>query len=188
MTSLILVRHAETQRVAGVNAHDWQLTEAARERCLILAQRLSAFDVGAVVSSPEAKAIQTARPIAERCGVEIEMLAGLREHDRRNVPYVGDDADFKATIRRVFEQPSQLIYGNETADQAHQRFAEAVRQALAAHPERDLVLVTHATVLTLYISRLATLDPFDFWARLGMPAYIVIDRTDWNIREMVVTL
>jgi broad specificity phosphatase PhoE len=188
MPNLILIRHAETKRVPGVNAHDWQLTEAAHERCLILAERLSAFDLRAIISSPEPKAIQTAQPIADRYNITLTTLDGLREHDRRNTQYVGDDANFKDTIRRLFEQPSQLIYGNETADQAHDRFASTVRQAVAQHPDQDIALVTHATVLTLFISRLAKRDPFEFWSTLGMPAYIVVEMPSWEVREIVATL
>ena len=188
MANLVLIRHAETQRVPGVNAHDWQLTEEGHQRCLLLAERLLPFALHAVISSPEPKALQTARPVANRYHIPLTTLDGLREHDRRNVQYVGDDADFKATIRRLFEQPDQLIYGNETADQAHQRVASAIHQAVDQQPDRNLALVSHATVLTLFISRVAALDPFTFWSQLGMPAYIVFDLPSWSIHEIVSAL
>lgn len=185
MANLILIRHAETKRVAGVNAHDWQLTDEGQQRCIMLAEKMQQFGLQAIFSSPEPKAIQTARPIADRFGIPLTTLEGLREHDRRNVQYVGDDADFRDTIKRLFEQPDQLIYGNETANQAYDRFYTAVHEAIAQQPDRNLALVSHATVLTLFISRMTGSDPYSFWSQLGMPAYIVVDPHDWKLLELV---
>jgi broad specificity phosphatase PhoE len=185
MRRLIFIRHAETNRVPGVNAHQWGLTDAGRERCLTLADRMRGYDLVGVVSSPEPKAIQTAQPIAEALRLPLLTADGLREHDRRHVPYVGDNANFQDTIRRLFAEPGALVYGSETADQAHTRFAEAVQAITVTTPAGNLAIVTHATVLTLYVSRLAGGDPFDMWLRWGMPAYVVLSWPDRAVIETV---
>lgn len=184
MRHLILIRHSETQRVPGVNAHLWELSEEGRQRCAALADRLRAHNLRAIVSSEEPKALQTAQPVAAALAIPLHTAPGLHEHDRRNVPYLGDDAVFQATIRRLFAEPSVLIYGNETADQAHERFAGAVRSATAAHPDGDIAIVTHATVLTLFVSRLAGVEPFAFWSRLGMPAVVWLALPDYRLVDV----
>jgi broad specificity phosphatase PhoE len=185
MPHLILIRHSETKRVPGVNAHQWQLSEEGRRRCDALTAHVRADDLRVIVSSEEPKALQTAQPVADALAIPLRTGVGLHEHDRRNVPCVGDDANFQATIQRLFAEPSVLVYGNETADQAHERFAAAVQAVVAAHPVGNIAIVTHATVLTLFVSRIAGLDPFALWSRLGMPAVVRVALPEYRLVEVV---
>jgi broad specificity phosphatase PhoE len=45
---------------------------------------------------------------------------------------------------------------------------------MAAH-EGTLAVVAHGTVITLLVSRLLDLEPFDLWSKLRMPAMLVLD-------------
>ena len=66
--------------------------------------------------------------------------------------------------------------GEETADGAFERFAAAVRNILDKARGEDIAAVTHGTVLTLFVARHnAHVAPFDLWASLGLPSYVLVD-------------
>jgi broad specificity phosphatase PhoE len=188
MRHLILVRHSETRPVAGVVAREWPLTEEGRARCVLLAERLRPYALQAVVTSPEGKAVETGRPIGEALAVPLSVVEGLQEHDRAKTTAIHAPDEWHAIIRRLFENPAELVHGSETADQAHERFSRAVESALARSPAGNLAIVTHATVMTLFLSRAAGLDPFALWLSLAMPAYAVLSLPDLQLVELVPSL
>jgi broad specificity phosphatase PhoE len=66
------------------------------------------------------------------------------------------------------------VFGDETADAAYARFAAALARQ-TAKGARDVMIVTHGTILTLYLARVAGVDPFPFWKALATPAAIVLE-------------
>jgi broad specificity phosphatase PhoE len=74
--------------------------------------------------------------------------------------------------------------GSETADEAHARYAAAVSDVVAQHPTGNLAIVSHGTVMTLFVSRLMNLDPVPFWRRLGLPAYAVLSLPDHKLLQV----
>jgi broad specificity phosphatase PhoE len=127
-----------------------------------------------VFTSREPKAEETGRLIAARLGIPWAPGSGLHEHDRAGEVFYQDRDVFIRRVRDFFAHPEALVFGRETADQAHQRFATAVQMLAAGHPEETLVFVTHGTVMSLFVSRAVGLAPFPFWQSLGMPAYVVL--------------
>ena len=82
MTTLVLVRHAEPVADARGRCYgtlDLELSPAGHEQSGALAGRLDPPD--AIVASPRLRAVQTARPVAELHGLEIEIDDRLRELD-----------------------------------------------------------------------------------------------------------
>lgn len=64
--------------------------------------------------------------------------------------------------------------GKEIADQAYDRFSQAVSDVLKSYPSHDLAIVSHGTVISLFVSRRCGIPPFEFWQRLGLPSYVVL--------------
>lgn len=181
---IIFVRHSETQPVPGTSSHAWQLTPDGVRRCDLLAEWLRPYRLTAVASSPENKALQTAQPVASALDIPLISVDELREHDRSNETAWLDTEQFHATIRRLFAEPATLVYGRETADEAFRRFSDAVTHILTGHPGGNLALVTHATVLSLFVARHTGQDPFTFWHTLTMPACVVFDLPGFVLREV----
>ena len=61
------------------------------------------------------------------------------------------------------------------ADGAHARFDRAVRSILDRHPNEAVVIVSHGTVISLFVSRLTGISGLLLWNELGMPSFMVID-------------
>ncbi|HEV8636387.1 MAG TPA: histidine phosphatase family protein, partial [Chloroflexota bacterium] len=152
MRRLLLIRHAESAVVEGIPPDRWGLTGEGRRRCADLAERLRAREIGALVASREPKAAQTARLVAERLGVPWSTAEGLHEHERDATPWLGRE-EWEARIAELFRRPDAPVFGRETARAALERFAAAVEPIAAARPAGDLAIVTHGTVLTLFVAR-----------------------------------
>lgn len=181
---LILVKHAMPDVIPGVPAREWHLSEAGRARCGALAQRLEAYHPDLVVTSDEPKAVETGALLAKSLGLPLETAPGLHEHERRHVPYM-DRGRFEACVADFFDRSDVLVFGEETAAQARERFTSALLPYLEAMSFRAPVVVTHGTVMTLFVRALVPVDAFAFWKRLGLPSFCVLTYPDFRLEALV---
>ncbi len=121
-----------------------------------------------VVTSSENKAIETGRLLAKALDKPNFSFEGLEEHNRTGVPYLGQD-DWLETLKQFFKNPNELIFGKETATEARLRFDNAIQHLLAAYPNKTLAVVSHATVMSLFIGHYNDLDAWSVWQTLKMP-------------------
>lgn len=187
MPELILVKHSLPEIAPTPPASQWGLSEAGRLRCKTLADRLAAHRPDVIVASTEPKAMETAQIIASLLGKPLTMVQELREHDRGTVGFLAAER-FEAAIARFFESPQSLVLGRETADQAHQRFARAIEAIIVRYPTDTVAVVTHGTVIALFVARATGLDPFPFWKRLDTPAFVVLSLPDRRVLTVVESL
>jgi broad specificity phosphatase PhoE len=181
---LILVRHANPQIDPAVAASQWRLSAAGVKRAGELAKHLVGHGVQTVVSSAEPKAYQTAQILAEQFSLHVEVADGLQEHERPLTASAFTSADeFQAQVAAFFAHPGRLVFGRETAEQCFERFNQAMHEVIARHPDKIQAVVSHGTVLSLFLSRYNNLDAFTFWQELGMPACIRVNVPGFNIVE-----
>ena len=76
---------------------------------------------------------------------------------------------------RLFAEPAEPVFGEESANEARARFAEAVNAALRAHHERALGIVAHGTVIALYAAPYFHTGAAALWKRLQHPSFVVLD-------------
>jgi broad specificity phosphatase PhoE len=171
---LILVKHSVPEIVEDRPANTWKLSEEGRIRARRLAEELKDFQPEAIVSSEEPKAKETAVIVAHDLGLNAQGVPGLQEHDRSNVPYISQDG-FQDSIRRFFREPDQLVFGNETANQAYTRFYQAVHSILNENRNKTVVVVTHGTVISLFVARLTGSSDLELWNKLGLPSFVAMD-------------
>lgn len=172
--TIILIRHAHSQQDTTLPANEWRLSGKGRESCKALAERLSAHGLTRLVSSMEPKAIETAQLTARGLGVSAEIAFGLHEHDRSNVGFVPAQERLESMIRDLFAKPDECVFGTESGAQAGARFAAAIAQLEAQYPGETLGVVTHGTVLSLFVGMHYEVDTFAFWQRLEMPDVVVL--------------
>jgi broad specificity phosphatase PhoE len=176
MSKLILVRHAASSPDPCVAPSQWPLSDVGRQSCAALAQALAPYLPAALYSSREAKATETAALTARALGLGFAVRPGLQEHARTTDDWLAPEA-FQAAVAGLFARPAEVVFGQESADQAHARFAAAVDGLLAEPAQGNIVVFTHGTVLTLFVSRAVSgIEPLDFLRRLGLPAVVVLSR------------
>ena len=181
---LILIRHSLPEIVPDVPARQWTLSEEGRQRCRWLAERLAEYDPGVIVTSLEPKAIETGQVVASLLNKPLETATGLHEHERRRVGFA-TQRQFEARVAALFEQPDERVMGEETATQAQRRFVQAVSHAIARHPRGNVAIVAHGTVIALFAAQAAGVDPFVFWKRLGLPAFVVFSLPSMELITVV---
>jgi broad specificity phosphatase PhoE len=171
---LILVKHSLPEILEVVPAREWHLSEEGRERARELAGKLIRYQPEVIVSSVEPKAYETASILAENLKLEFQEVEDLHEHDRSGEPYHSKDK-FQNLVQEFFDKPKELIFGNETANEAFARFRRAVDIVLSSYNDKTIVLVAHGTVISLYVSWLTGCDGYSLWKELGLPSFVVLD-------------
>ena len=171
---LILVKHSLPKIIGDVPAREWRLSEEGQIRAQRLAEWLIQYQPEVMVSSVEPKARETAEVIARNHNLTFSIVEGLHEHDRSNVSHLSQE-QLRTSVREFFQKPDELVFGKETADQAHARFYRAVHSILNEHENKTIVVVSHGTVISLFVSRLTGSSDFDLWNMLGLPSFIAVD-------------
>lgn len=182
MRKLILIKHARPQVVDGVASHEWNLSEEGRSACNALAELVRQHDPAVIITSDEPKAQETGRLVADALAKPLETAPGLQEHDRSNVPMMRS-SEFLSALALFFKEPNRRVLGRETADEAAGRFAQAIEAVLARHPEGNVAVVTHGTVLALFASENGAGDPFLLYRQLGLPSLLVFSVPDFRVLQ-----
>ncbi|MEX2237923.1 MAG: histidine phosphatase family protein [Dehalococcoidia bacterium] len=170
MALVYLVRHAESLVNAGTPPATWELTESGRAGAARLAELSEWKGLALVASSNEPKAMQTAEPIATRWRRPLEVDDRLREVERPWAETPGQLEEALGDYLRGGAQP-----GWEPISEAANRFAAAIGE-ITAMTTGDIAVVSHGTVLSVYLSRVLGLRVRAAdWARIAMPDVCVVD-------------
>ncbi len=184
---LFLVRHSLPNLDRGALRSEWHLSDEGKRRCAPLADALSEASPQCIASSIEPKAVWTAQSIAERLGKPHRAFDGLQEHDRSNVEFLPAE-DFDPAVASFFQSPDELVLGKETASQAQERFTAAAQTVIEDSPEGDVVIVSHGTVMALYVARWAGVPALPLWRQLGLPSIVALSLPEFEIVSLVESL
>lgn len=155
--TMVLVRHAAS-RGAGtfVGQKDVPLSRKGRRQLNELTRKLSKFRFHAVFASDLRRAIATARPIAQRRRLELQIRPGLREmHFGRWQGLSWEQIrrrDPRAADRWLKRFASQPIPGAEQFRQFKRRVEGEFRTIFDANRGRCVLVVTHAGVIRVVLA------------------------------------
>lgn len=149
MNRILVLRHGQTAwNLAGrfQGSSDIDLDETGRAQAAEAAPELAAYEPVRIVSSDLRRAVDTARPIAEITGLEIQLDKRLRE--RGYGPWEGltrrEIAErFPEDHARWRAQEPLLDPEIETWDDLRSRTDEAVRDLIETETEGTSILVCH---------------------------------------------
>ena len=164
MAGLILVRHATPEVDPAVPSPDWGLTEAGRQDCVLLAHGLPNRLAATLLASPERKTAETAKVIAVRRRLAVEIAPGLAEVER---PWIDGDAGYTAAAERYLS--GEALAGWEARDRVLIRFAAAIDRAATLARGGDVVAVTHGLAPSIFLEARCGIEPVPFWRGLTMP-------------------
>lgn len=128
-----------------------------------------------LVSSLESKAGQTAKLVSEQLGLSYRAYSGLHENDRSGFPFFADKKHFQDKLREFFSKYDSQCVGTESAKQAFSRFNKAVKEVVAARPGKNIGVVAHGTVISLFVAQYNGISPFELWKSLSLPSYLILD-------------
>src|SRR6266508_3223383 len=159
--------------IPTIPAKEWRLSTSCQVRCKVLAEKLESYRPDVIISSVEPKAIETAQIVAYRLNKPFRTFEGLHEHDRTGGDFL-DKEQFEAKVNDFFVHPDRLVLGKETANQAVERFSKALTSVEVEHPDKNIVVVAHGTVITLFVEKFNDLEAFSFWRELDLPSFVVL--------------
>tara|TARA_R110002095_G_scaffold100456_1_gene88353 strand:- start:14 stop:598 length:585 start_codon:yes stop_codon:yes gene_type:complete len=131
----------------------WSLNDVGTGRVKALAESNALNGTTVVVSSAEMKAIETARPVAEALGCNVEIRERMHENDRSATGFLPPD-EFEIVADQFFANPGTSIRGWETAHAAQERIIGEFECSLRSNPDGDVLFVGHGGVGTLLICHL----------------------------------
>lgn len=170
---LLLVRHGQTsgnlRGALDTALPGPPLTELGQEQARALAERLGGEPIVAVYASQATRAQQTAAPLAEALGLEVQVIEGVKE------VAAGDLEDhtsresielYMKTVRRwTLGELDARIPGGESGAEVRARMLNAAAELRAKHendgPDATVVLVSHGGAIRLGAEWLASNVPPD---------------------------
>ena len=155
MKRIITIQHCQSEHhVNGMAGswNDWNLTELGREQARRIGERLGAelADRSVKIYSSDLKrAAQTAAPLAERLGIEVEYRRELRERSHGPSSMGKTGRWFRENQGRDRMVDDRPLPGSETRREVYQRLLPICREALD-RPEDTVVLVSHGGTLMVW--------------------------------------
>ncbi len=167
---LFLVRHGETEsnRLGlALGQADVPLNERGVWQAGRVAEALAGESLAAVYSSPLARTLDTARAIAGRHALEVQVEGGLIEMDigeADGLTFTEMRARFPGLLEAWIgpEGPRQPMPGGERLVDVQQRAWEAVQQIAARHPDQSVCAVTHNFVILTVLATILKIELADF--------------------------
>jgi broad specificity phosphatase PhoE len=149
-TLIHLVRHAEVENPNNIwygRLEGFVLSERGKRQTEALAEYFSGRPIEGIYSSPLTRALQTASPIAERLGLELQIDEDLIEAEARLQGRPGDVRVLRNPLNaRYFLNPLRPSWG-EAYKSIRARMEEAITRMRSTHDGGEAVGVSHETPL-----------------------------------------
>ena len=146
MSTLWYATHPEVVIDPDVPVPRWGLSERGRSRAHDLADRDEMADLTRIVSSDEAKAVETAEIVAGDLGVDVVVRKGLREFGvGAAAGTTGDPDPFAATFAAWLDGDlAARIPGGESGAEVVERYTAVLDEIADAHRGESVLVVSHA--------------------------------------------
>lgn len=158
---LVFVRHALPLAVEEPDGPaDPPLAPLGREQARRVGEWLSGEELHGIITSPSARACQTAAPLAELLGLKPVVDPELAEFDAGATSYV----PFEELRRRGDERWEAIARGEfHTPDvdpvEFRRRIVARIEQIVAAHPGQRVALFTNAGIINAYVGHILAQEP-----------------------------
>jgi broad specificity phosphatase PhoE/ribonuclease HI len=156
-TTMLLLRHGETElsiekRFSG--SGDPELTDRGIAQARAAAERLTGWDVAAVVSSPRRRARQTAAEVAAVLGLEVEIddeVAETHFGEWEGFTFAEIRERWPREMKAWLGAPDVAPPGGESFTATFARVRAARGRIVAAHPGATVVVVSHVTPIKAFV-------------------------------------
>ena len=154
MTVLHLVRHGQVdnpQKIVYGRQRGWRLSDRGRQEAEAVARHLGGRPIARVYTSPLERAVQTATVIAGTCGGEVEprddLVEALLCAPWEGLPWREVKRSRSREWARYLFRPLEVCEVPEDLRALAARMETALRAIAAAHPEQQVVAVSHGDPL-----------------------------------------
>ena len=169
MRRLILIRHCQ----ASGQEPDAALTEAGLRQAESLRDFLVGQPIDAVVASEYLRARQTAKPLADALGLDVQVDAHLNERVMSETPI----ANWREVLRESFKDPDLRGPGGESSREASERAWAGLNDLLRSGCRLPAV-VTHGNLMSLVLHSLDATFGYDGWEGLSNPDVYLLESAE----------
>jgi broad specificity phosphatase PhoE len=166
---LFLLRHGETSFNAQNRAQgfsDPELTEVGRRQAQALANAFAKEALAAVYASDLKRAVETARFIAQPHGLTVQTDPGLREMNQgifEGLSITEIRTQYSEMVEEWIAAPDHFAMPKgESLAQVQERAWASVQRIVAAHPEGQVIAVSHNLTIMAILCRVLTIDLMHF--------------------------
>ncbi len=174
-TEVYLIRHADAlpgaDEVVQGDYNAQALSGLGRAQAAALAERMRELAPVAIYSSPIGRAVQTAAPIAETLGLNVEIDQGLREVELGPVGAengsTASPEELSAALKARLHEIAAValvgghwsqIPGSESSEALRARATAAIDAMAARRPGQRIALVSHGGTINAYIAAFLGID------------------------------
>ena len=164
---LVIVRHGRPEHIVhedgddADDAADPDLTEVGHRQAERVGEYLLPMGIDVVVTSPLARARQTADPLARMLGIEPVVIDGVAEYDRHDTTYVPAEIT-RQLIRdggtdEAWTDPLSVL----AEDEKHEWMRgvhRAFRQIIADHSGQRVAVFCHGMVTSVWFAQMLGID------------------------------
>ena len=188
---LVIVRHGRPEHIEpdepSVGAADPDLAEIGHRQAERVGDYLAPMGIDVVISSPLARARQTAAPLARLLGVDPVIVDGVAEYDRHDSSYVPAEVT-RQRIRDggaddAWTDPLSVLADDEKHDWM-QAVRLAFRQIISENSGRRVAVFCHGMVTSVWFAQMLGIDD----TLRFVPDYAGVTRVLASSRTGVVTV
>jgi 2,3-bisphosphoglycerate-dependent phosphoglycerate mutase len=152
MTTLYLVRHAQSRILSSLPESDWPLSTVGTAQAQQLIALLEPLDLQVLYSSPYLRCQATINPFAQHTGRAVLLRPDLRERQITTsiIP------EFPAIWERSWQDFHYALPGCESSHTAQKRIQSAVHHIVREVRNRRVGICTHGNVIGLLLN---AIDP-----------------------------
>jgi len=182
-TTTLLLRHGQTamsaqKRYSGRS--DVPLNETGLWQAAAAAKRLADAGIGAIVSSPLRRAVQTAEEVAAAAGVDVILDEGFRETDFgawEGLTFTEVRERWPAELTTWLADPAVPPPGGESFTAVSERVTAALHRVVQDRDHHRILIVSHVTpIKTLVASALLAPPAALYRMHLDLAA---LSEVDW---------
>jgi probable phosphoglycerate mutase len=188
---LILIRHARPElHLVDEGVADPGLTELGWEQARRLARWLMDEDIHHIAVSPKRRARETAAPLAEKLGIDPEVVAGFAELDKESRAYVPVEDLQHEQHKHILDKMRNRDWaglGYQDPLEFRTEVIAAHEELLARHPDKRIAIVAHGGTINAIVSGVLNMQEM-FFFHAGYTSISRLVRSEWNGKWVVRSL
>ena len=172
--SIYFLRHAETKIDPNRPIREWDISEAGRRSTIALSKSEVFSKIEGIIHSSENKAKQTADIFADVLDLQTYELPELDElHRDHETPLTNEE--YRECVFQTLTDWETNVPEWESGEDALDRFLEGIRRINLMFSNKDILVVSHGIVLTLYFSALK-----HFW-NIAYERWALLKFLNWGL-------
>ena len=175
---IYFLRHARTQVNSMTPASEWLLSSEGKEEAQLEITPHIFPDIQHIYCSNEPKTLQTIQNFAKNHRIPLSSHLGLGEIHFAS--FEDDNDTFLRMKRECFHHIDENKYGTESFRAGLQRFISTLAYLRSENPGKNLLIVSHGTVLSLYFAAMRGqldegIDIYQKWKKMRFLAWGLLE-------------